>query len=522
MFADDKNSILVIDDDITIRKLISYHLNLNNYKVLLAENANEGLNLLNQNKVNLVLCDINLGETDGFTFCQKVRENLQHRFVPFVFVTAKNTLQDKTKALNVGGDDFITKPFEVEELIIKVKSLIRRFEIHEIYGAQKNVEKSFDDTSAKIVLIDDDDTIAQLFKFNFKKAGFECRIAMNATEGYNLVKSFMPDVIISDIMMPREDGFQLRKKILDDSEVSSIPFIFLTAKGNEQDILDGYNLDITDYIVKTAGPKVVVAKVSAIVKSLNTERRKIVSELHLAADSLRSKVVPTSKPIFENFNIEHWHVPFEGVPGGDFIDYIPLDENHLAIILGDVMGKKWGAWYFAFAYAGYVRSAVRSVFEDGDVTSPGSILKKVNHSIYQDSKISEVFTTLSIILLDNKNMVLKYSGAGDLPIIYKKKTDSNSLKIHAEGLLLGFVEDSDYQDSKINMNPGDYVILNSDGIIEATNQNKEQFGATRLMNLMNNFNGEGSLLETIKNSVSDFSQSHFEDDISLVTIKSVK
>jgi sigma-B regulation protein RsbU (phosphoserine phosphatase) len=133
-----------------------------------------------------------------------------------------------------------------------------------------------------------------------------------------------------------------------------------------------------------------------------------------------------------------------------------------------------------------------------------------------------VFTTLSIILLDNKNMVLKYSGAGDLPIIYKKKTDSNSLKIHAEGLLLGFVEDSDYQDSKINMNPDDYVILNSDGIIEATNQNKEQFGATRLMNLMNNFNGEGSLLETIKNSVSDFSQSHFEDDISLVTIKSVK
>ena len=186
------------------------------------------------------------------------------------------------------------------------------------------------------------------------------------------------------------------------------------------------------------------------------------------------------------------------------------------------MGKKWGAWYFAFAYAGYVRSAVRSVFEDGEDTSPGSILKKVNHSIYQDSKISEVFTTLSVIILDNENMLLRYSGAGDLPIIYKKASDSNSSKIHSEGMLLGFSEDSIYQDFEVKMNSGDCAVIITDGIIEATNEKKEQFGTARLINVVDNINGQDSILNQIESTVSEFSQGKFQDDISLVTIQSVK
>jgi DNA-binding response OmpR family regulator len=186
MFADDKKTILVIDDDITIRKLLSHHLILNNYKVLQAQDTDEGFNFLNANQVDLVLCDVNLGTMDGFTFCEKVRESNQYKFTPFVFVTAKNSLEDKTKALDVGGDDFITKPFDVQELIIKVKTLIRRFEIHKIYGAEKKYDESFDDDNStiKIALIDDDNTIAQLFQYNLNKAGFDCKVAYDADEGY--------------------------------------------------------------------------------------------------------------------------------------------------------------------------------------------------------------------------------------------------------------------------------------------------------------------------------------------------
>jgi sigma-B regulation protein RsbU (phosphoserine phosphatase) len=519
MTVDGNKTVLVIDDDITILKLISYHLKHHGYNVLQATNADEGFDRLNDNKVNLVLCDVTMSGMDGFTFCQKVRENENYSFMPFVFVTAKNSLQDKSKALDVGADDFISKPFEIEELILTVKALLRRSEIYQKYGVRKNLEQNFQQRTLRIVLVDDDAALSKLFQYNLNKAGYDCIIANDAEEGFRQIKSFTPDVIISDIMMPKVDGFEFRKRILNDPEIASIPFIFFTAKGTEKDILEGYDLEITDYVLKTAGPQVVVAKVSAIIKSLNKERQKVVSELHQAADTMRAKVVPEGYPEFDKFKIAHWHVPYSGIPGGDFIDYIRLDDNHLAIILGDVMGKKWGAWYFAFAYAGYVRSAVRTVLETGDVYSPSNILQKVNSSVYQDSKISEVFTTLSVIVLDNKEMILKYSGAGDLPILFKNSVDNTISRIQSPGLLLGFIEEGDFKDSIIKMNSGDCVVLASDGIVESTGQEREQYGSKSLLDVLKNSNDSEVIIENIKKDFTSFTRNSFDDDVSLITIE---
>ena len=88
--------------------------------------------------------------------------------------------------------------------------------------------------------------------------------------------------------------------------------------------------------------------------SISKERQKVVSELNHAAESLRAKVVPDTEPEFKGFLINHWHLPYHGIPGGDFIDYFHMDDEHFAIILGDVMGKKWGAWYFAPCFVALV------------------------------------------------------------------------------------------------------------------------------------------------------------------------
>lgn len=522
MPTEEKKSILVIDDDITIRKLISHHLNLNNYKVLLASNTDEGFDQLFNNKIDLVLCDVTMDKMDGFTFCQIVRENKNFRSIPFVFVTAKNTLEDKSRALEVGGDDFITKPFNIDELILKVKALIRRSEIYRVYGTRKNLADSFSSRQKKIVLIDDDVALTKLLQFNLNKSGFDCRIAHNANDGYKLVESFLPDLIIADIIMPGTDGFGFREMLLENPDLSSIPFIFLSNKATEKDVLDGYEKDITDYILKNEGPKVFVAKVSAILKSLSKERRKIVEELHQAADTLRTSVVPVDFPDFNNFTISYWHEPFSGIPGGDFIDYFHLDENHLAIIVGDVMGKKWGAWYFAFAYAGYIRSAIRSVVQDGGFFSPGKIISKVNNQVYQDSKISEVFSTLSVLVLDNKEMLLNYSGAGDLPIFHKKYKNNSVTKIESKGLLLGFNKDSSFEDVSINLNNGDVIYIITDGIIEALNPDGMQLGTNGLMKMIEASNNTLSSITEIKNQVTSFTSGRFEDDISLVTIEANK
>jgi phosphoserine phosphatase RsbU/P len=516
--SDERKAILIIDDDITVRKLLNFHLK-NSYTVYDSAGAAEGLEILNSKKIDIVLCDVTMEGIDGFTFCKQVRENDKYRVLPFIFITAKTSMEDKSRALEVGGDDLITKPFDVRELMLKVESLLRRSEIYKVYGAKKNLENSFTIDTPRILLIEDEVQLAKLFQYNFIKEGMECEIAFGAEEGLAKAKANPPDLIISDIMMPKVDGFTLRRIILQDEELKSIPFMFLTSKSEESDILDGYNLEITDYILKTAGPKVIMAKVNAILKSLGKERQKIVSELNQAAGSLRATVVPEDTPIIEGFEIKQWHIPFKGIPGGDFIDYFRLDENNLAIVLGDVMGKKWGAWYFAYAYAGYIRSAIRVAFQTTREFSPSQMIQQVNKSIYNDAKVSEVFATLSILILDSKNKVIKYSGAGDLPLLYRNASKGNVQKFISTGLLLGFSEEGNYNDISIGMQRGDSIIVVTDGILETRNSEGDQFGQDRLKEIMSKLSDEDDPAEKIKAQVVSFAKSRYEDDISLISIK---
>jgi sigma-B regulation protein RsbU (phosphoserine phosphatase) len=374
----------------------------------------------------------------------------------------------------------------------------------------ENSEKKY-----KVVLVEDDENIAKLFTYNLKKAGYECVHGFNGLEGFDLVKSFKPDLIISDIMMPEVDGFQFRRMLMNEPELKSIPFIFLTAKGSEDDVLQGYDLDIQEYILKTASPKIVLAKLSAIIKSHEAERQKAQSEVQKAADTLGAKVVPDTYPSINNFYIEHWHVPFQNIPGGDFIDYVKIDEDKVAIVLGDVMGKKWGAWYFAVAYAGYVRSALRFVFQNGSDLSASQIMEKVNQSIFNDERIADVFITLSIVLLDSKTMTMNYCGAGDLPIHYFNGNEIKQIK--SNGLLLGFSLQGGYEDVSMKLNPNDEIFLVTDGITESRNSEGEQFAQNGLNKAIISNPELG--LSRIKDEFIKFTSGKYEDDVSIIYIK---
>lgn len=371
-------------------------------------------------------------------------------------------------------------------------------------------------TTYTILLVEDEPSIQLLFSFNLKKSGYKVEVAINGEEGLKKAALIKPDLILSDIMMPVCDGLTFRKKLLENQELRKIPFIFLTARGEEDDILQAYELEIEDYIIKTASPKIISAKIAATFKAMEKERTKVVSEVQRAADSMGAKVVPEDFPLFEGFLIRHWHVPFKNVPGGDFIDYYPLSDDKIAIILGDVMGKRWNAWYFAVAYAGYVRSAIRFAMESSGDIQPGDIIAKVNESVFKDERISEVFITLSIVILDKKNKTLRYSGAGDLPIIHKGK----ELKIyHTSGILLGFASGSVYENIEAKMETGDEVYLFTDGITEGRNKEGKMLEESGILEIIKNIKPDEGQLEVIQTAFKEFTSNEFDDDISLITVR---
>ena len=123
--------ILVVDDEENIAELISYNLTSNGYKVIIANNGNDAVKLAVEEKPKLILLDLMIPGKDGYDVCKEIRSNSEIRNTPIIMLTAKSEELDKILGLELGADDYITKPFSVRELLARVKAVLRRFSISE-------------------------------------------------------------------------------------------------------------------------------------------------------------------------------------------------------------------------------------------------------------------------------------------------------------------------------------------------------------------------------------------------------
>ena len=120
------NKILVIDDDIAINELIKVNLELNGYNVLQAYDGTTGFAIAKQELPDLIILDVMMPEVDGYTVAQRIRQNPTTEETPILMLTALSQLNDKVKGFNIGVDDYLVKPFEMEELQVRVKALLKR------------------------------------------------------------------------------------------------------------------------------------------------------------------------------------------------------------------------------------------------------------------------------------------------------------------------------------------------------------------------------------------------------------
>ena len=119
-----KETILVIDDEMEIRDLISIYLKNEGYNVIQASNGEEGLDILRDNQVHLIVLDIMMPKINGIDMCIKVRETAE---MPIIMLSAKTQDMDKIMGLTTGADDYMTKPFNPLELVARIKSQLRRY-----------------------------------------------------------------------------------------------------------------------------------------------------------------------------------------------------------------------------------------------------------------------------------------------------------------------------------------------------------------------------------------------------------
>lgn len=116
--------ILLVEDEDHIRENLKLNLELEDYEVVAVDNGSKAIKAFREQRFNLVILDVMLPEMDGFDVCEQIR--LEDMDTPILFLTAKDTAQDKIQGLKTGGDDYMTKPFNLEELLLRVKNLLKR------------------------------------------------------------------------------------------------------------------------------------------------------------------------------------------------------------------------------------------------------------------------------------------------------------------------------------------------------------------------------------------------------------
>ena len=118
------NKILIVEDDPNFGSILRDYLNLNDYKVTLAKNGIEGFEKFKSNKFDLCILDVMMPYKDGFTLAKEIREKNEN--IPIFFLTARSLKEDVLKGFKIGADDYLTKPFDSEVLLAKIKNILNR------------------------------------------------------------------------------------------------------------------------------------------------------------------------------------------------------------------------------------------------------------------------------------------------------------------------------------------------------------------------------------------------------------
>lgn len=123
-----KQTILVVDDEQDLLDLIEYNLKKEGFKVLKAENGEQGIMAAREHKPNLVLLDIMMPKMGGIEVCDQMRSDPELKHIPIIFLTARSDERTEIEGLDKGADDFITKPISTTKLISRIKAVLRRFD----------------------------------------------------------------------------------------------------------------------------------------------------------------------------------------------------------------------------------------------------------------------------------------------------------------------------------------------------------------------------------------------------------
>jgi len=202
-----ERTILVVDDNPSIRKLLRYHFEKRGYRVLEAVDGIQAVNQVRQTRVDLITLDLMMPMMSGYDVLGVLRGDPGLSRVPVLVVSIT---EDKDKGLQWGANDYLTKPFQEEDLLGKVRSLL---------GQQNRT----------VLLVDDSPAVLEMLRVRLEEKGYEVSVARDGCEAVEEISRSAPGLVILDLIMPRMNGMEVLNWIRGREQTRRLPVIILTS-----------------------------------------------------------------------------------------------------------------------------------------------------------------------------------------------------------------------------------------------------------------------------------------------------
>lgn len=325
----------------------------------------------------------------------------------------------------------------------------------------------------KMVLVVDDAPANLQIVHAILKSDFKVRLATSGAKALDLVKTKpQPDLILMDVSMPEMDGYEVCQILKATPAVRDIPVIFLTGKTETEDETKGFDVGAVDYIHKPFSPAVVKARVHTHLvlrearEQLAQQLLVMNNELEMARE-IQLSILPHEIPKLKGLEIAARYLPMSSV-AGDFYDFIVVDEKHVGILVADVSGHGLSAALIASMLQ------VALAAQSPHAWDPARVLAGLNQSLCGRFKYH--YVTAIYVFVDLERNFVSYAGAGHPPLLLWRASARAVSEVLQNGLILGLFPDQTYSAVEIPIEPGDRVLLYTDGILETESPSEQEFG----------------------------------------------
>lgn len=418
-----------------------------------------------------------------------------------------------------------------------------------------------------VVIAEDSRVQGKVLQQRLIAAGYDAHIGTDGSAALELVHTFRPDIVVSDIEMPKMTGYELCGAIKQHAELRHIPVILLSTLNDAEDIIRGLAAGADNYITKPYDPQFLIARVEDLRKNpvLDTESdapngtitvtiggnayevkagrqqtlNLLISVFENAVEKNKELHRSNEQLILAKEKLSAWNTQLESLntrlnalndrmtkdlqaaarvqqsllpneplhcPGidfawdytpcnelaGDFLNYAKLDDDHLALYVVDVSGHGAASALLAVAIGRVLSSVVSatSLLVRMDpftlkrvVTPPSTVVAELNRRFPMDSQGGLHFTILYGVL-DLKSHLFRYACGGHPQPVHQPKGQEAAFA-PGDGLAVGWVEDAEFDEFQLQLEPGDRLWIYSDGVPEAMNAELEQLTNERMLDELN-------------------------------------